>query len=131
MIYKKPASVTVANVLLRSTSILAVAVLSFGISGCGGGEKEASAPQAIAVKLKTLESASLIDSSEYVGSLIARDRVSIAPRIDGKISEIFVTQGDRVNRGEPIVRLEPTQEQEEVNAATVIYKFLQSYKSIQ
>ena len=119
MIYKKPSSRTVANVLLRSTSLLAIAVLSFGIGGCGGGgEKKASAPQAIAVKLKTLESASLIDSSEYVGSLIARDRVSLAPRIDGRILEIFVSQGDRVGRGEPIVRLEPTQEQEEVNAAT-------------
>ena len=118
MIYQKPASVTVANVLRRSTSMLAIAFLAWGIGGCGGGEQDASAPKAIAVKLKTLESATLVDSSEYVGSLEARDRVSLAPRIDGRISEIFVRQGDRVERGNPIVGLEPTQEQENVNAAT-------------
>ncbi len=116
MIYKTP--IVVANVLRRSTSILAIAVLSLGIGGCGGGEQESQEPQAIAVKLKTLESATLIDSSEYVGSLVATDRVSLAPRIDGRILEIFVRQGDRVERNTPIVRLEPTQEQEDVNAAT-------------
>ena len=117
MIYKKYPGVSMANIG-RSASVLAVAFLSLGIGGCGGGEQEAQQPQAIAVKLKTLESGTLVDSSEYVGSLEARDRVSLAPRIDGRISEIFVRQGDRVKRGDPIVRLEPTQEQEDVNAAT-------------
>ena len=81
-------------------------------------EEKAQAPQAIAVKLQTLESATLIDSSEYVGTLQAKDRVSLAPRTDGRILEIFVNQGDLVQRGDPIVRLEPTQEEEDVNAAT-------------
>ncbi|MBE9043900.1 HlyD family efflux transporter periplasmic adaptor subunit [Pleurocapsales cyanobacterium LEGE 10410] len=111
-------STSIVPVVKFSASAVAVAFLSLGLSGCGGGEQEAQQPQAIAVKLKTLESATLIDSSEYVGSLQARDRVSLAPRTDGRILEIFVRQGDRVPRGEPIVRLEPTQEQEDVNAAT-------------
>ena len=81
-------------------------------------KEEVNTPQAIAVKLKTIESATVIDSSEYVGTLEARDRVSLAPRINGRISEIFVRQGDRARRGDPIVRLEPTQEQEDVNAST-------------
>ncbi|MGL4883207.1 MAG: efflux RND transporter periplasmic adaptor subunit [Waterburya sp.] len=100
------------------TSILTIALLSISISGCGGKKEEVNIPQAIAVKLKTIESATVIDSSEYVGTLEARDRVSLAPRINGRISEIFVRQGDRARRGDPIVRLEPTQEQEDVNAST-------------
>lgn len=104
---------------LSRFSILSVAMmLSLGISSCGGKKETANEPQAIAVNLKTIESGSLIDSSEYVGTLQARDRVSLAPRIDGRISEIFISQGDRVQRGDPIVKLEPTQEQEDVNAAT-------------
>ena len=118
MIYEKYPAVSIANIGRCSASVLAVAFLSLGISGCGGGEQEAQQPQALAVKLKTLESATLVDSSEYVGSLEARDRVSLAPRTEGRILEIFVRQGDRVERGNPIVRLEPTQEQEDVNAAT-------------
>lgn len=114
---KKYFSKAVASTMHFSVSVLAVTLMSLGLSGCGGGE-EAQKPQAIAVKLKTLESATLVDSSEYVGTLQARNRVGLAPRIDGRISEIFVRQGDSVERGDRIMRLEPTQEQEEVNAAT-------------
>lgn len=98
-------------------SILTIALLSISINGCGGKKEEVNAPQAIAVKLKTIESATVIDSSEYVGTLEARDRVSLAPRIDGRISQIFVRQGEPVNQGAQIARLEPTQAQEDVNAA--------------
>ena len=100
-----------------SASVIAAMMLSFSLGGCGGKE-EAQEPQAIAVKLKTMESATLVDSSEYVGTLEATDRVSLAPRTEGRILEIFARQGDRVERGNPVVKLEPTQEQENVNAAT-------------
>lgn len=102
---------------LRHLSVpAAVVMLSLSLVGCGG-EKETQQPQAIAVRLNTLESSTLIDSSEYVGTLEATDRVSLAPRTDGRIMSIFARQGDRVERGEPIVELEPTQAQENVNAA--------------
>ena len=89
------------------------------INGCSETtEQQANRNQAIPVKLQTLQSATLINSSEYVGTLEAQNRVSLAPRINGRISEIFVSQGDYLRRGELIVRLEPTQAQENVNAAT-------------
>ena len=103
--------------LLRISAPLIAAMMLLNVSGCGGKE-EAQQPQAIAVKLKTLESDTLVDSSEYIGTIEAKDRVSLAPRITGRISEIFARQGDRVSQGTAIVRLEPTQEQEDVNAAT-------------
>lgn len=103
----------------RSKNLLSAALLlSFLVSACGGGkDTEAARAKPISVKLKTLEITTLIDSSEYVGTLAAQDRVSLAPRIDGRILEIFVQQGDRVSQGDSIIRLEPTQEQENVNAA--------------
>ena len=101
-----------------SASVVVISLLSWGISGCSSSKKEANQSRAVSVKLKTIESATLIDSSEYVGNLEARDRVSLAPRTEGRIMEIFARQGDRVSLGDPIVKLEPTQEQEDVNAAT-------------
>ena len=97
----------------------AVFLLPLLISGCGGGEQSSqTGPQAIPVKLQALEKSNLISSSQYVGTLEALGRVSLAPRIEGRILKIFVEQGDRVKQGQPIVELEPTQEQEDVNAAT-------------
>ncbi|MEM8719967.1 MAG: efflux RND transporter periplasmic adaptor subunit [Cyanobacteria bacterium P01_G01_bin.39] len=100
-----------------SASAIGITVLSLGLIACGGKES-AQKPSAIAVQLKTLESNTLIDSSEYVGILEARERVSLAPRTEGRIVQIFAQQGDRVSQGQAIVELEPTQEQEDVNAAT-------------
>ena len=99
-----------------STSAIALGMLLI-VTGCGGKE-EAQQPQAVAVELKTIESGTLVDSSEYVGNLEAQDRVTLAPRTEGRILRIFIRQGDRVSRGQPLIELEPTQEQEEVNAAT-------------
>ena len=97
------------------TSAIVLTML-FNVAGCGGKEA-AQQPQAVAVKLKTIELGNSIDSSEYVGSLEARDRVTLAPRTQGRILRMYVSQGDRVKQGDALIQLEPTQEQEEVNAA--------------
>lgn len=98
-----------------------VLVIPILISGCQSQKSEtsqtAAKPQAIPVQLKTLESAILVESSEYVGTLEAQGRVNLAPRINGRILRIFVQEGDRVVQGDSLVELEPTQQQEEVNAA--------------
>ncbi len=89
------------------------------LSGCGGTESQSQAggTRAVPVKLQTLETATLINSTQYVGTLEAKGRVNLAPRINGRIQKIFVNQGDRVSQGQPIIELEPTQQQEDVNAA--------------
>ncbi|PZD73187.1 Multidrug resistance protein MdtA [Acaryochloris thomasi RCC1774] len=109
----------IAEHKLKSFSLLlsVIALSTSSILGGCGGKKEAQQPKAIAVKLATIESDTHVNSSEFIGTSTARDRVSLAPRIDGRIIEIFVRQGQRVRKGDKIVRLEPTQAQENVNAA--------------
>ena len=113
MIKKKKPSTWFSQKLLG-----AVIILPLLVSGCGSKEAEEPEVKTIPVKLQTLESETLIDSSRYVGTLEARGRVNVAPRIDGRIIKIFVQQGERVRRGQPLIELYPTQEQESVNAAT-------------
>jgi RND family efflux transporter MFP subunit len=86
--------------------------------GCGGESEKGQQSQAIPVKLETLSRSMLIDSTEYVGTLEALQRVDLAPKIQGRIINIFVTEGDAVEKGQIIGELEPTQQQESVNAAT-------------
>ena len=108
--YKK----TVISQLFKALLIIPVL-----ISGCSTEEQATQTkPQAIPVKLEELERAMLINSSQYVGTLEATKRVNLAPRIEGRILKIFVEQGDRVAQGDRIIELEPTQQQEDVNAAT-------------
>lgn len=87
------------------------------VVGC---QSPPSPPQANAlpVKLQTLTSATLIESSEYVGILQAKRSVNLAPQINGRILKFLVEQGAVVQKGQRIVQLRPTQQQEEVNAET-------------
>ncbi|MGB5711387.1 MAG: HlyD family efflux transporter periplasmic adaptor subunit, partial [Waterburya sp.] len=96
----------------------AVLLIPFLVGGCGSKESQDPAAKAVQVKLQTLEESTLVDSTGYVGTLEARGRVNLAPRIDGRILRFFVQQGDQVSQGQPIIELEPTQQQEDVNAAT-------------
>lgn len=85
-------------------------------TGCAQEQNQANAPQALPVKLETLQQTSLINSSQFVGSLEATNTVNLAPRISGRVLQILVPSGTVVTRGTPLVLLEPEQQQEEVNA---------------
>ncbi len=101
-----------------SYKILGAAIsLSLMNTGCSTETKQTAQTRAIPVKLQTLTSSTLIDSSQYVGYLEAQQRVNLAPRIEGRIMEIFVQEGDQVEKGQAVAELEPTKEQEEVNSA--------------
>ena len=92
--------------------VLMASVLS---SGCGGSSEAGSAPP-LEVKVQTLERRSHIDSTQYVGTLESKQRVDLAPRIDGRILQIRVKEGDVVRQGQVLIELQPTKEQEDVRS---------------
>lgn len=94
-----------------------VLMLSLLTTACGGEKKKAAAPRAISVKLQQVEPQTVIDSSDFVGNLVADGFVQLAPQINGRILKIFVAYGQTVKKNDPIILLEPTQQQEQVNAA--------------
>jgi RND family efflux transporter MFP subunit len=67
--------------------------------------------------LQVLESSQVEDSSDFVGSLEALERVVLKPEIEGRITEISVSNGTRVSKGTPIVQLRPDQTQAQYASA--------------
>lgn len=106
----------VRNKFLGTNPLLGI-VISIGLisTGCGQ-QQQATQPQALPVQLKTLETATMVDSSQFVGTLESKVRVSLAPKVDGRILEILVSSGAIVTTGTPLVLIDPEQQQEEVNA---------------
>ena len=102
---------------LRQKFLGTLIVLSCLTSACGESVQESSQPQAISVKLEEIETSSLQESDRFVGTLEARQRVILAPRVDGRILKLEVSEGDRVKQGQLIIQLQQTREQEEVNSA--------------
>lgn len=70
------------------------------------GNTAAGQPMAIPVKLATVETGTIEDSSVIGGFLEAPGSVAIRPEIDGRISEIIFQEGDRVQKGQVIIRLQ-------------------------
>ncbi|MFM2312588.1 MAG: hypothetical protein RLZZ04_1864 [Cyanobacteriota bacterium] len=97
---------------------LGVSLLFLVLIGCGKQQPEAQAPPpAVPVAVKDLNNNQVKLSSEFIGSLEAKQRVALAPRVDGRILEIGVEEGDTVKQGDLIVQLQTSREQGEVDAA--------------
>jgi RND family efflux transporter MFP subunit len=103
--------------LLAKKMLGTLLVLSFVSSACSSQAPQAVQPQAVPVKIEELETSTLQENSQFVGSLEAQERVTLASRVDGRIVSIDVSEGDKVKQGQIILQLQQTREQEEVNAA--------------
>jgi RND family efflux transporter MFP subunit len=109
-----------ARFATTSHHFLAMAlVISMLASACGKKNPSASASGSppVLVEVQQVKTGVLEDSSEFVGTLEAKQRVTLKPQIGGRIVQILVNQGDVVRRGTPMVQLRPEQNQASVNAA--------------
>ncbi|MBN3994344.1 MAG: efflux RND transporter periplasmic adaptor subunit [Nostoc sp. NMS2] len=70
------------------------------------GGPAAGQPMAIPVKLATVQTETVQESSEFIGSLEARGSVIIKPQVDGRVTQIFIKEGNRVQQGQVIVSME-------------------------
>lgn len=70
-----------------------------------------------AVELTAVQSGTVVDSSEFLGSLEAQTGVVLQPEVSGRVAQVFVSAGDRVEPGTPILLISPDRTQAEANAA--------------
>ncbi|MEH2244241.1 efflux RND transporter periplasmic adaptor subunit [Nostoc sp.] len=70
-------------------------------AGAGAGQ-----PMAIPVKLATVQNETVQESSEFIGSLEASLSVPIKPQVGGRVTEIFIQEGNRVQQGQVIISLQ-------------------------
>ncbi|MEA5507055.1 efflux RND transporter periplasmic adaptor subunit [Halotia wernerae UHCC 0503] len=71
-----------------------------------GGGAAAGKPMAIPVKLATVEIGTIQETSEFVGTLEAPRSVALKPEIDGRVTQILFKEGDRVQQGQVVIRLQ-------------------------
>jgi multidrug efflux pump subunit AcrA (membrane-fusion protein) len=81
----------------------------------------ADQPSTVPVKLAAVATGTISDHSDYVATLESRQSVTLHPRVEGQVSQIFVPQGADVAAGTPIIQIDPARQQASVNsvAATV------------
>ena len=89
--------------------LLSLALLATVLtSGCGkGDEPKANTP--LPVQVKTLESQTVRDSTEFVGTLESEQTLNLVPQINGQITKILVESGSQVKRGTTMFFIAPDQ----------------------
>jgi RND family efflux transporter MFP subunit len=107
--------------LFQRTKILGAILLSSVLTNACSEGKTAQTPplsSPVPVKLKVLETVTVENSSEFVGTLEAKEKAVLRPQIEGRVVKVSVKDGDRVKEGIPIIQLRPDKQRAEVNAAT-------------
>lgn len=109
----------VINTCCTDSKLLGITLsLVVTLTACNKPQQEqAVAPQAIPVETQSLVISKVTESSEYLGRIEADNRVNLASRVDGRVLDIAVQEGERVSKGQQIVQLQQSREQAEVNAA--------------
>jgi len=99
------------NLLDKSLSKGLVAVIGALLVSCSANAPKGNGFGAVPVPIASVETGTVTDSSDYVANLQSRQSVTLQPRVDGYIQEIYVKAGDRVEAGAPILRIDPAKQQ--------------------
>jgi RND family efflux transporter MFP subunit len=75
-----------------------------------------AAPPGVKVKLSSVQTGTVEDSTEYIASLESRRSVNLQPRIQGQVSQIFVKSGDLVSADTAILQIDSRQQQAAVSS---------------
>ncbi|BAC91928.1 efflux RND transporter periplasmic adaptor subunit [Gloeobacter violaceus] len=99
-----------------ATGVLLIATLG----GCGGGgesqAQQGPPPQGVPVQVATVNSATVVDSTNYVATLISRRSVTMQPRVAGQVTNIYVRAGAAVAAGTPLVQIDAREQQANVSS---------------
>ena len=86
-----------------------------GTGGAGGGAGAAGGP--VAVEVGQVESVTLTDDAQAIGSLRSRQSVVLRPEISGRVAKLEFKDGQRVKRGQLLVQLDDTLQQAQMRQA--------------
>jgi RND family efflux transporter MFP subunit len=86
-----------------------------GVVGAGRGGRGGRGGGIMTVELAPASRAEVVDSITVVGNLIGEATVDIVPRVAGRVENVFVKLGDRVTRGQTVVKIEDNAIREQVN----------------
>lgn len=102
----------------------AIAALLLGVVGwrlwmmqIAQGPMPPGGPPGALVKIDRVQTGTLTESNDYIASLESRRSVNLQPQAEGRVTQIFVNEGDSVNQGDPILQVDSDQQAASVSGA--------------
>jgi multidrug efflux pump subunit AcrA (membrane-fusion protein) len=81
---------------------------------------------AIPVKLSTVQTGTIEDSSEFIAHLASSRSVGLQSQIQGQVSQIFVRPGSIIKKDSPVLQIDPPQQVAAVSSVTAAALVTQS-----
>lgn len=93
-------------------------VLVFLLSACGNGNKNAyTEPRKMRVPTELVQTADVPNIDSEPGSVVSDDRIDLSSRVVGFIKDLNVREGQKVKKGEILVRIDPSDVNEVIRQA--------------
>ncbi|WP_233501819.1 efflux RND transporter periplasmic adaptor subunit [Acaryochloris thomasi] len=73
--------------------------------------------QATLVKLQRLQASTIEDGTSFVGNLEAQEGIDLKPKVEGRVTQVFVAAGAPVQPNQPVLQLNSGKSQAEFRAA--------------
>jgi multidrug efflux pump subunit AcrA (membrane-fusion protein) len=92
-------------------SVFLVLLIVIVLSGCGRGDRDRTVVQAVpvfAVNTVVAVQGQIQDYINFSGDIIAGSTVDVLPEVAGRVTQVYVTPGTRVNRGDWIAAVDPS-----------------------
>jgi membrane fusion protein, multidrug efflux system len=105
------------RILRHPTSALVVALLGAALSACNDHSANSAKPAAF-VRTEIVQLRDRQASVTLTGEVQPRFRADLSFRVSGRVTERFVDVGANVDAGEVLARLDPAEQQADVDAAT-------------
>ena len=101
--------------LIRIFSI-GCSILLLAGTGCQKKPAAAAGPamRGLPVQTVTVAMSPVAQTSEYVATIKSRRSATMQPQVSGALTEILVRSGDRVKAGQPLIEIDPRQQQAQV-----------------
>ncbi len=100
----------------RIASAIALAAVVSGCNRAPAGPAPGQGMPPTPVVLAAAQTTPIEDASEYVASLKSLRSTTVQPQIDGQITKILVTAGDRVRQGAPLMQIDARRQQAAVSS---------------
>lgn len=85
--------------------------LSALLLGSCAAQPQAATPPPVAVVIGRVESTDVKDSTVYNARVEGVDNAVIRPRVEGVVKQVYVSLGDSIEKGEPLLLIDPAQQQ--------------------
>lgn len=104
--------ISVAVGLVGALAIVAV-VMNGGAKDANGAEKETETEEETAVPVEVVEAVegTVAAYISATANLVAENDVAVLSEVEGRVTSLLVDEGDRVNRGQVLARLDPSDEE--------------------